>query len=93
MTHHLIRLCFRLVALTALSATLAPGLAAQTQSVGEVARNFTATDWHTGEEAELYTYTGEIIVLEWFAYWCPFCRAAAADVDPGIVQHYEGKGG
>lgn len=30
---------------------------------------------------------------ERFAWWCPFCQAAASQVRPGIVDHYNSRGG
>ena len=32
-------------------------------------------------------------LIEFFAYWCPYCRNAAAELEPKIQQYYESRGG
>ena len=66
---------------------------AQRYERGDIVENFTLTNRETGQPVSLYDLEGKIIFLEWFAYWCPFCQAAAADVEPGIVEHYRNLGG
>ena len=68
-------------------------LFSQRYSEGDIVENFTLTNRQTGEPVSLYDLEGKIIFLEWFAYWCPFFQAAAADVEPGIVQYYASRGG
>jgi len=34
-----------------------------------------------------------VVFLEWFAVWCPFCVAAAPQVETGIVDWYDARGG
>lgn len=68
-------------------------LQAQLYDRGDIVENFTLTNRETGEPVSLYDLEGKIIFLEWFAYWCPFCQAAAADVEPGIVNYYNDRGG
>lgn len=65
----------------------------QRYQVGDVVENFTLTDRSTGAEVSLYDLEGKIVFLEWFAWWCPFCQAAAAQIEPGIVEYYKGLGG
>lgn len=60
--------------------------------VGDVVENFTLVDRATGQNVSLYDFEGKIVFLEWFAYWCPFCQAAAEDVEKGIVQYYRNSG-
>ena len=72
----------------------APSLLGQSRyQAGDIVENFTLIDRVTNEEVSLYDFEGQIIFLEWFAHWCPFCRAAAADIGPGIVDHYNDLGG
>ena len=60
---------------------------------GDIVDNFTLTDRATGNPVRLSDFTGSIVFLEWFAHWCPFCVAAAPQVDAGIVDHYRSQGG
>lgn len=61
--------------------------------VGDLVENFTLTDRATGEPASLEDFKGRVVFLEWFAYWCPFCQAAAKEIGPGIVDHYSDQAG
>jgi thiol-disulfide isomerase/thioredoxin len=60
---------------------------------GDTVDDFTLTDRATGNPVRLSDFTGSIVFLEWFAHWCPFCVAAAPQVDAGIVDHYRNQGG
>jgi thiol-disulfide isomerase/thioredoxin len=66
---------------------------AQRYETGDIVENFTLINRANGEEVSLYDMEGKIIFLEWFAYWCPFCQAAAADVVPGIIDYYDDRDG
>ena len=77
----------------ALFSTGAVNLSAQRYQEGDIVENFTLTNRETGQPVSLYDLEGKIIFMEWFAYWCPFCQAAAADVEPGIVEYYRDRGG
>jgi len=81
--------------LLVLAATLAlaPAARAQIYRVGETVRNFTLTDRATGQPVSLTDFAGKIVFLEWFAWWCPFCQAAAPQVRSGIVDYYASRGG
>lgn len=61
--------------------------------VGDIVENFELIDRATGQPVQLYDLAGQVIFLEWFAWWCPFCQAAAAEIGPGIVEHYKSQGG
>jgi thiol-disulfide isomerase/thioredoxin len=60
---------------------------------GDIVDDFTLTDRTTGNPVRLSDFAGSIVFLEWFAHWCPFCVAAAPQVDAGIVDHYRNQGG
>lgn len=60
---------------------------------GDIVQNFTLTDRATGQPVSLYDLEGKVVFLEWFAWWCPFCQAAAADIGPQIVDYFEDAGG
>ncbi|MBK1879444.1 immunoglobulin domain-containing protein [Pelagicoccus mobilis] len=64
----------------------------QRYQVGDIVENFTLTNRATNEPVSLSDFEGKVVFLEWFAYWCPFCQAAAKQVKQGIVDHYGGGG-
>ena len=66
---------------------------AQAYRVGDTVQNFTLTDRATGRPVSLADFSGKIVFLEWFAWWCPFCQAAAPQVRTGIVDYYASRGG
>ncbi len=66
---------------------------AQLYEEGDIVENFTLTNRATGEPVSLYDLEGKVIFLEWFAHWCPFCQAAAANIGPNLIEHYETRGG
>lgn len=60
---------------------------------GDILENFTLTDRATRQPVQLADFAGKIVFLEWFAWWCPFCQAAAPQVDAGITRWYAERGG
>ena len=59
-------------------------------------RDFTRPDGvmvPAGAQAKIHDFPGHIIFIEWFAVWCSFCQAAVPQVDAGIVDWYESRGG
>jgi|GEM_PF-2591189 len=70
-----------------------PGLSATFYRTGELVDNFTLIDRSTAQPVQLQDFEGKIVFLEWFAWWCPFCQAAAPQVDSGIVDWYSSRGG
>jgi thiol-disulfide isomerase/thioredoxin len=59
-------------------------------------RQFTRPDGTiapVGSTVRLSDFTGHIVFLEWFAVWCPFCVAAAPQVETGIVDWYAARNG
>jgi len=69
-------------------------LSAQAQyKVGDIVEDFTLINRANNQPVSLYDLEGKVIFLEWFAHWCPFCQAAAADIGPGIVQYYNQRSG
>ncbi len=86
------RAFFPLLVLAALAFAASPARAAIYRT-GEVVQNFTLTDRATGRPVNLTDLAGKIVFLEWFAWWCPFCQAAAPQVRSGIVDYYNSRGG
>ncbi len=77
---------------------------AATCRVGDTVTNFTfvarkpftradGTTVPAGGQVNLTDFAGRIVFLEWFAVWCPFCVAAAPQVETGIVDWYAARGG
>lgn len=59
-------------------------------------RQFTRPDGTVapaGSRVYLHDFAGRIVFFEWFAVWCPYCVAAAPQVEAGIVDWYETRGG
>lgn len=61
--------------------------------VGDVVENFSLVNRATGQPMQLTDFAGKIVVLEWFAWWCPFCQAAAPQVRDGVAKHYAARSG
>lgn len=77
-----------------LAGVLAPTTSAQQQyRVGDIVEDFELVDRATNQPVKLSELEGHIIFLEWFAWWCPFCRAAAAEIGPDIATYYENEDG
>ena len=60
---------------------------------GAAATNFTISNHATGKSLSLYDYKGSVVVLDFWAYWCEYCQAAASDIEPNITRYYRDAGG
>jgi len=54
---------------------------------------FELPKWETNEKVRLPDFAGQIVVLDFFAYWCVPCRRASAEIEPGIHKFYESRHG
>lgn len=70
-----------------------PSASAQFYRAGDIVEEFVLTDRDTRGPVSLSQFAGKILFLEWFAWWCPFCQAAAPQVESGIVQYYADREG
>jgi peroxiredoxin len=64
-----------------------------TLQVGDVAPDFTLMEYGTQNEVSLYDFEGRIVLLDFFAYWCPHCVTAASELEPEIATYYQQQGG
>jgi thiol-disulfide isomerase/thioredoxin len=60
---------------------------------GEIAGDFTLPNRLEPGEIRLYDYAGQVIMLDFFAYWCVPCQAATVDVEENITTYYKETGG
>lgn len=74
-----------------IAALSAPATAAT--RVGEIAPNFTLPEWTSGSPISLYGFSGKIVLLDFFAYYCPHCQASSPELDTQIQDYYAARGG
>ncbi len=82
-----------LASLLLIGSTIPTALAQNRYVPGDIVENFTLINRATGQPMQLTDFTGHIVFLEWFAHWCPFCVAAAPQVEAGIIEHYRERNG
>lgn len=56
--------------------------------VGEIATNFTIQQHNSSAPLRLSDYAGSVILLDYFAYWCPYCRAQSPQIETAISDYY-----
>jgi thiol-disulfide isomerase/thioredoxin len=54
---------------------------------------FELTRWQTGEPVRLDDFAGQILVVDFFAYWCAPCEPASKEIERGIQQFYAARRG
>ena len=54
---------------------------------------FDLEKWKTGEQVRLNQFAGQVVVLDFFAYWCQPCRLASRELENGVQKYYQEKGG
>src|SRR5947208_1636100 len=59
----------------------------------EIAADFTLPNHNGGPNLRLYDYSGQIILLEFFYWWCPPCQKATPDVEANIDAYYKARHG
>ena len=58
-----------------------------------MAKNFTLKRNGGGKHIRLSDYEGQIIVLDFFAWWCGPCRATSPDVEKNVAKFFHDRGG
>ena len=59
-------------------------------NIGEIAPDFTLLDLD-GNEIGLSRFRGKVVFVNFWATWCPLCRAEMPDIE-SLYQEYKGKG-
>ena len=78
-----------LVAACALAALVAPAAPARASNyVGDHMDDFTLPDLD-GQPVSLYDFSGDIVVVNFFATWCPGCNDEAQSLEHEIWQAYQ----
>ncbi len=69
------------------------GYSLMLSGVGDTAADFTIPEWFSREPMSLYGFAGKIVLLDFSAYWCSYCKVAAAEIEPYVQDYYEARGG
>lgn len=65
---------------------------AQPYGHGTISPDFTLPD-REGNPVSLYDFAGQVIVLDFFAFWCAPCSVSSPDIEQQIQKHYRDQGG
>ncbi len=80
--------------LLALAVALFADTAVAQQTVtGDLAKDFAVVDATTGDWIRRDDFTGKILVLDFFAYWCPPCQSSSPDLEKKVRRYYADQGG
>ena len=61
--------------------------------VAEPASDFNLPRWKTGESVKLSDFAGQIVVLDFFAFWCVPCERASRELESGLQKYYASRRG
>lgn len=77
----------------ALTILAALAMAAPCLCGADIAPNFQFTHRGTGKTMQRGYYNERIIMLDFFAYWCPPCVTSSPSVERDIAHYYRSRGG
>jgi thiol-disulfide isomerase/thioredoxin len=64
------------------------GAAGEAEAGHRPAFNFELPRWQSGERVRSTDFAGQIVVLDFFAFWCAPCEVASKELEQGIQQYY-----
>src|SRR5262245_19167514 len=59
----------------------------------EAAPDFELPRWRTGEPARLADFRGQLVLRDFFGYWCVPCDRASRERETGVQKFYAERGG
>src|SRR2546425_5331449 len=67
----------------------ARALAGSAPSAGaEATMSFDLPRWRTNERVRLEDFAGQILVLDFFAFWCAPCERTSKELENGLQRYY-----
>jgi thiol-disulfide isomerase/thioredoxin len=60
--------------------------------VGKISSGFTLPHHYTGQPVRLSDFAGQIVVLDYFAYWCSACEESSPIIEREIQAYYAASG-
>jgi len=70
---------------------LVPSIALATYELGDTVNDFTLLDLD-GNSVSLYDFEGDVILLNFFATWCPPCNEESPILETNFWQQYQDQG-
>jgi thiol-disulfide isomerase/thioredoxin len=59
----------------------------------QIASDFTITNRANNQPLHLANFAGKILVLDFFTYWCSYCKRAAPKLEENVQKYYAALGG
>lgn len=79
--------------MTVLTSAASAASAAAAVEPSALRLEFELQKWEAEGKIKLTDFAGQIVVLDFFAYWCAPCKQATTEIEDGIGKYYDGKGG
>jgi len=65
----------------------------QTTVAGDIAWDFSVVGFTDGELIRMSDFDGQILILDFFSYWCRHCQTSAPDLETNVRKYFEDRGG